>query len=181
LENHYKPLAERTMKYPVFRAGEVLDMAIQIEHQGIRFYEACASSSLRQEVLEVFRQLIEQEQVHVETFSRMKSGLDDYSLPETYSGEMRSYVDSFVQDRVFYRPAEAFENASDVKDPFKAIEFGISFEQRSILFYSAIKEVIRHSEIKVVDDVVAQEHAHIRWLLALRHKLEQGVLKQREK
>lgn len=162
------------MKHPVFRAVEMLDMAIQIENRGIRFYEGCATARLRQDVLEVFRHLIEQEQLHVEIFSRMKAGLDDYSLSETYTGEMRNYVDSFVQDQVFYQPAEAFQNASDIKDPFEAIEFGIGFERRSILFYSAIKEVIRHSETKVVDDVIAQEHGHIRRLLALRHKLEQG-------
>lgn len=162
------------MKYPVFRAGEILDMAVQIERHGISFYEACASSSLRQEVLEVFRNLMEQEQLHVEIFSRMKAGLDNYSLPETYTGEMRNYVDSFVKDQVFTGPAEAVQQAPLIEDPFKAIEFGIGFEQRSILFYSAIKEVIRHSETKVVDDVIAQEHGHIRWLLALRHELEQG-------
>ncbi len=162
------------MKHPAFRAGEMLDMAIQIEHQGIRFYEACESAILRQDILEVFRHLIEQEQLHLRIFSRMKAGLDDYSLPETYTGEMRNYVDSFVQDRVFFQPAESSQKASDIKDPFKAIEFGIGFERRSILFYSAIKEVIRHSETKVVDDVIAQEHDHIRRLLALRHKLEHG-------
>lgn len=161
------------MKYPVFRAVEMLDMAIQIENQGIAFYEACASAKLRQDVLEVFRQLIEQEQLHVEIFSRMKASLDDYSLPETYAGEMRSYVDSFVRDQVFHGPEEGLQQASDIKDPFKAIEFGIGFEQRSILFYSAVKEVIRRSETNVVDDVIAQEHGHIRRLLGLRHKLEQ--------
>jgi rubrerythrin len=161
------------MKYTVFRAGEILDMAIQIERHGIRFYEACASSRLQQDVLEVFRHLIEQERLHVEIFSRMKLGLDDYSLPETYTGEMRNYVDSFVRDQVFYEPTETFRKGLDIEDPFKAIEFGIGFEHRSILFYSAIKEVIRHSETKVVDDVIAQEHGHIRRLLALRHQLEQ--------
>ena len=159
------------MKHPVFRAGEVLDMAIRIERQGIRFYEACACSKLQPDVLDVFQRLIEQENLHVEIFSRMKTGLDDYALPETYSGEMRSYVDSFVQDQVFYQPAEASQKMSDIIDPFKAIEFGIDFEQRSILFYSAIREAIRDSETKVVDDVIAQEHGHIRGLLALRHKL----------
>jgi rubrerythrin len=162
------------MKHAVFRAGEMLDMAIQIERQGVKFYEACASSRLRTEVLDVFRRLIEQENLHVETFSRMKLSLDDYALPETYTGEMRSYLEGFVQGRVFYQPAEAPEKMADIMDPFKAIELGIGFEQRSILFYSAIREAIRDSETKVVDDVIAQEHGHIRWLLALRHKLNQG-------
>jgi len=163
------------MKHPVFRAVEILDMAIQIEREGIEFYEACAAVTAQQNILEVFRHLMEQEQLHVETFSRMKVGVEDYSLPESYAGEMRSYVDSFVRDRVFYRPAEAFRKAPDIKDPLKAIEVGIGFEQRSILFYSAMKELIRHSESQVVDDVISQEHSHIRSLLALRHKLEQGM------
>ncbi len=124
--------------------------------------------------LEIFRHLTEQERLHVDIFSRMKAGLADYSLPETYSGEIRSYVDSFVGDQVFYQPAEPFPQWSEISDPFKAIEFGIGFEQRSILFYSAIKEVIRHSETQIVDNVIAQEHDHIRRLLRLRHKLEQG-------
>jgi len=157
------------MKYPVFLAGEVLDMAIQIEHQGVSFYEACASSTLKKDVLEVFRYLMEQEQLHVRIFSQMKEGLDDYSLPETYAGEMRSYVDSFVKDQVFYRPSDPIRETSDIEDPFEAIEFGIGFEQRSILFYSAIRDMIRHTETKVIEDVIAQEHDHIRRLLALRH------------
>ena len=161
------------MKYPVFRAGEILDMAIQIERQGIQFYEVCASAKLPEDVLKVFRHLIEQEQLHVEIFAEMKAGIDNYYLPETYTGELQSYVDTFVKDQVFYGPAEALQQARRVEDPYKAIEFGIDFEQRSILFYSAIKEVIRHSETKVIDDVIAQEHGHIRSLLALRHQLEQ--------
>ena len=100
-------LTEKTDEAPCLPAGEVLDMAIRIERQGIRFYEACACSKLQPDVLDVFQRLIEQENLHVEIFSRMKTGLDDYALPETYSGEMRSYVDSFVQDQVFYQPAEA--------------------------------------------------------------------------
>lgn len=162
------------MKYPIFRAGEILDMAVQIERQGISFYEACASSSLQRDVLEVFRHLMEQERLHVEIFSQMKAGLVDYSLPETYAGEMRSYVDSFVRDQVFSQQEEAFREGADISDPFTAIEFAIAFEQRSILFYTSIKEVIRQSETKVVDDVIAQEHDHIRRLLRLRHTLEQG-------
>ncbi len=160
------------MKYPVFRAGEILDMAVQIERQGIQFYEVCASTRLSEDVLKVFRHLMEQEQLHVEIFSEMKVGLDNYYLPETYTGELRSYVDSFVKDQVFYGPAEALRQANSIEDVFQAIEFGIDFEQRSILFYSAIKEVIRRSETKVVDDVISQEHGHIRSLLALRHQLE---------
>ena len=160
------------MKFPVFRASEILDMAIQIEHQGIEFYRMCASARLPEEILKVFRHLMEQEQLHVEIFSQMKAGVENYHLPEEYTGELQSYVDSFVKDQVFHGSVEALRQADGIEDAFKAIDFGIDIEQRSILFYSAIKEAVRQSETKVIDDVISQEHGHIRSLLTLRHELE---------
>ncbi len=166
------------MDYPVFRGGEVLNMAIRIEQQGVKFYEACASWTEQESVAEVFRRLMEQEKLHAQVFSRMKEAFKDYPLPESYPGEMRSYIDSFVSDQVFYDTEQAVDETSRMNNPFKAIEFGIQFEQRSILFYSAIKDIIRKSETKVVDEVIEQEHRHIRWLLGLRGKLEESELKR---
>ncbi len=162
------------MNYSTLHASDILDMAIQIERQGIQFYEACAASKFQPEVLYVFGNLIVQEHSHIGVFSQMKIELEDFSVPETYPGEMRNYMDSFGGDHVFYGLTEAVQQSGDIEDPLKAIEFGIGFEQRSVLFYIALREVIRNSTTKLVDDVIAQENGHIRWLLALRHQLGEG-------
>ncbi|MDY0042360.1 MAG: ferritin family protein [Desulforhabdus sp.] len=160
------------MQHPLFRASEILDMAIQIEHAGLRFYEVCVQAALGKQTEEVFEYLIDQERKHIQVFSRMKEGLEDYPLPETYPGEMRNYIDSFIKDRVFYEPAKASRQAGEIEDPLEAIEWAIAFEKRSILFYSGIKQVVRSSEMKVIDQVIASEHSHIRRLLELRRELE---------
>lgn len=158
-------------EYPVFRAGEILDMAVQIEQQGLAFYESCADASLGAETTDVFEYLINQEKKHVEIFTRMKEGLDDSPIPESYPGETRSYIESFVRDRVFTSPEEAAQKAADISDPLEAIALAIGFEQRSILFYSAIKDAVRASEGEVIDEVIAQEHGHIRRLVKLQSDL----------
>ena len=70
-------------KQQIFRASEILDMAVQIEHQGLAFYQACVEASEEAGIRNVFRYMIDQERKHIEIFSQMKEGVDDYQLPES--------------------------------------------------------------------------------------------------
>lgn len=158
-------------EYPVFRAGEILDMAVQIEQQGLALYESCAHASLGPQTKTVFEYLIEQEKKHIEVFTRMKQGLENSPVPESYPGETRGYVQSFVSDQVFSSQAQAVKKAAEISDPLEAVALAIGFEQRSILFYSAMKEVVRSSEGAAIDEVIAEEHDHIRRLLKLQRDL----------
>lgn len=164
---------KRKAEKPIFRASEVLDMAVQVEEQGLAFYKACRETeNLDSRIKEVLDYLIDQENRHKEIFIRMKSGLEERPLPESYPGEMRSYLNSFVKDRVFPETDEAVREISDMHNPDQAIEFGIRFEKQSIQFYSAIKQVVRGSEQDAIEKIIGQEHTHIRRLLKLRQELE---------
>jgi len=161
------------MAQPIFRAGEVLDMAIEVEQDGIMFYEAFRQRSQDPRATDVFDYLIDQERKHMATFSQIKSELaEDYPLPESYPGEMRRYMDCFVKDRIFQDPGKAAEQEETLSDPFRAIETALDFEQRSIVFYSKIKSIVRPSEGGAIDRVIAQEHTHIEKLLDLRENLD---------
>ena len=160
------------MEQPLFRASEVLDMAIQIEIEGVSFYNACIQAALGKEIEDVFHYLVHQEQEHIQVFKGMKKSVEDYPLPEQYPGEARSYIASFVKDQVFYGPPKVLEQAGEIAHPLGAIEFAIGFEKRSILFYSGVKQVVRASEKEAIEKVMDAEHGHVRRLLALRSKLE---------
>jgi rubrerythrin len=155
----------------VFRAAEIFDMAIRIEKQGIAFYQACADSASDVKVQKVFEDLIDQEKTHIDIFSKMKEDYEDYRLPESYPGEMVSYINSFVQDQVFEDLSSGRGKGAEIKDPLNAINLGIEFEKRSILFYSGIKQAVRKSEKEAVESIIGEEHKHICQLLALRGKL----------
>lgn len=155
----------------LFRASEIFDMAVRIENQGMDFYRACAGSASNSDVRKVFEYLADQESKHIEIFSGMKEGHEDYRLPESYPGEMYSYIGSFVKDRVFEERKKGIKTGAETEDPFKAVDTGLEFEKRSILFYSGIKQTVRESEKEVIEKIIAEEHRHICQLLELRRKL----------
>lgn len=157
----------------LFRASEMLDMAIQIEQQGLEFYKACLAAQTNPEVKEVFQYLADQEKEHASIFSRMKAELpDDYTLPESYPGEMQHYMDTFVKGKVFEDPAEAGKKGMEMADPLAVIDFGLEIEKASILFYSGMKEYVRSSEVQDIDRIIAEEQQHVKRLLALRKDVE---------
>ncbi|MCF8143550.1 MAG: ferritin family protein [Deltaproteobacteria bacterium] len=160
-------------KDALFRASEMLDMAVRIEHQGLKFYEACQASQADPEVKEVFKYLMDQEKAHARVFSHMREELrEDYTLPESYPGEMRNYLDAFVKGEVFEDPGQAGEKGSEMKDPVEAVDFGLEIEKASILFYSGMKQYVRASEVRNVDRIIAEEQQHVKRLLSLRKKME---------
>ncbi len=157
---------------PMFRASEMLQMAIEIERSGLAFYEACAQAASDVRVREVFEFMIGEEKRHIEVFRRMKEPLAHYELPETYPGELQAYMRALIQERVFGKPEAGAQQATGVENPFQAIAMAIGFEKDSILFYSAMKQLVRPSEGEAVDQVISEEQGHIRRLVELRATLE---------
>lgn len=162
------------MDKPLFQAAEVLEMAIEIERQGLAFYAGCAAARATESVAEVFDYAAEQERRHIETFSRMKRDLAEYTVPESYPGEMVSYLRGFVETRVFSTVDEATCSAEQVEDEIDAVNTAIELERSTISFYSGLKQLVRESEQDVIEEILAEEHGHIRRLMELRHRLTQG-------
>jgi rubrerythrin len=159
---------------PLFRSNEVLDMAVRIEQQGLIFYRSCMQAELRSQVKKVLEYLIEQEQKHIRVFSLMKQGSEGFPVHEDYVGEIHGYLYSLVKGRVFQDSQKAVRKAQDLGRADDAIEWAIGFEERSILFYSKIKEMMRDSEKTKIDRVIEEEEGHIRRLRRLKVKLRQG-------
>ncbi len=156
----------------VFRAVELMDMAVRIEERGRAFYEACLNAATDSGLKDVFHYLMEQEIEHARVFSHMKEDLpEDRILPESYPGELRNYLDPFVEGEVFDDAGMASKRSREAEDPVEAVEAALEFEKASILFYSGMKPFVRRSEAEVVDRVMAEEHAHVRRLLSFRQKI----------
>ena len=166
---------------PMFRASEILQMAIEIERSGLAFYEACVRAADDERVGEVFQFMAGEEKRHIEIFRRMEEPLAHYELPETYPGELQAYMRALIQERVFAAPEEGAAHASATKNPFQAIAVAIGLEKDSILFYEAMKELVRPAEAEAIDEVIGEEQTHIGRLVDLRVALEeQSQLPTRE-
>ena len=77
---------------------------------------------------------------------------------------------ALIQERVFAAPESGAQQAAAVANPFQAI----GFEKDSILFYSAMKQLVRQSEREALDQVISEEQGHIRRLVELRGSLGKG-------
>jgi rubrerythrin len=164
------------MEHPLFRAGEILEMAVRIEHRGLSFYRACLESELEDNVRAVFEFMIGQERRHIQIFEEMKSRVRSESpIPESYPGEMQSYIKGFVHNRVFYEPEKAAEETAEMHDVRRAIDFALGFEQRSVDFYQEIKRSVRATEHSEIDRIIQEEQNHIKCLDTLRREIEQAA------
>ncbi len=156
----------------IFRASELLDMAVAIERSGEAFYQASADAANDDRLKKFFGFMVDQERKHSELFLNMKEGHEDYDLPESYPGEARSFVQSFVRDEVFATPEEAGRRTREINDPFDAVDMALQFERESIAFYSGMKQLVRRSDHEIIERVIEEEHDHIRRLLDVRRSLE---------
>ncbi len=157
---------------PMFRASEMLQMAIEIERAGLAFYDACVEAADDKRVSEAFQFMAGEEKRHIEVFKHMEEPLAHYELPETYPGEVQAYMRALIQERVFAGPELGAEQAQATKNPFQAIAVAIGLEKDSILFYEAMKQLVRSSEAEAIDEVISEERTHIRRLVDLRVSLE---------
>lgn len=64
-------------EYSLVRACELFDMAIQVENQGIDFYNECLkiNAPTNQRVKEIFEFLIQQEYLHLDLFQKFKKDI----------------------------------------------------------------------------------------------------------
>jgi rubrerythrin len=158
------------MDRALFQAAEVLDMAIEIERQGLAFYTGCAAARADASVAEVFEYAAEQERRHIERFSEMKGDLDEYTVPESYPGETLGYLRGFLSKRLFTSVDDASCSAEAIEDRVEAVETAVELERSTIAFYSGVKQIVRPSEKDVIDEIIAEEHRHIRRLLELKRE-----------
>ncbi len=161
------------MEKPVFRASDVLGMAVELERQGQEFYQAFLNAGgLNLRIKQIFEFLVAQERRHEEIFRDMQANVPDSPLPESYPSEMRSYMDSFVRKRVFYEKPAVQKEVAGMENYIDAIAFAVTFEERSISFYRKVKEAVRTSEHKDIDGIIREEHNHILRLKELREEFE---------
>ncbi|MGI5817335.1 MAG: ferritin-like domain-containing protein [Armatimonadota bacterium] len=149
-------------------------MAIEIERQGLAFYQGCVAARATESVAEVFDYAAEQQRRYIERFSKMKRDLAEYSVPEGYPGETVGYLRGFISGRLFTSVDDASCSAEAVRDELEAVELAVELERSTIAFYSGVKQIVRESERDVIDEIISEQHRHIRRLLQLRNQLERG-------
>ena len=142
------------------QAGDVFEVAIQIERQGEKFYRYAAGLTDDPKVKEVLIFAAGEEAKHRKIFEAMAEKVGaDYKPPESYPGEYCNYVRAYSDNIVF--PADKMEaEFRKITNLSDAVEFAIQKEIESILYYLEMKNFVPASQRADVDKIIEEERKH---------------------
>ncbi|MBN1104027.1 MAG: ferritin family protein [Deltaproteobacteria bacterium] len=151
----------------MFSIREVLDLAVQIEKNGERFYREAMRRFLDPSVLSLLQWMAEEEVKHAEWFSKRKE-----LLPQG-EGE-RKEIESgllvgILGDQTFSLKEADFSTIHDVG---KMLEVALEFEKDTILFYEFIQSLVEDRETsKELQEILEEERRHIQNLEQYRNSV----------
>jgi len=147
----------------LFSASDILDMAIEMERIGYRFYDALSKRASDDEGSAMFRWLANEELNHEKDFAQLRDKVASQTLPESYPGEWQAYVQALVESRTILGD-EDIKRLAVSANFVEALKVGIALEKDSILFYEALKVYVPEGERKTVEAIIAQEQSHLKRL-----------------
>jgi rubrerythrin len=135
---------------------EVLQFAVNMEEEGIKFYEKWASNS-KGNVRETLNRLATDETEHASYFKCLYDDLKqkpevDYLFDEEVVAYFKTYASSaaaFNRERV---------NLNYVKD---AIEEGILTEKKSIDYYQSLLKYSKDKTKEILEKIIKEEESHL--------------------
>lgn len=148
---------------------EFLEVAIEIEQNGQKFYEIAAECNIVKEAKDVFRQLARREAEHQHLFRDMLSDLGGYIPIEPCKNY--EYIKSIANSSIFVgKRAIALLNKKAISE-IDAINAGIGFEKDSVLLYSSARGTVPHKDQQIIDMIIGEEQKHVIELVHLSKSL----------
>ena len=157
-----------------FRAGEVLEIGMQIERNGAAFYTALAARGADAGAAKLFRVLARQEEEHLRVFAEMQRAVADYAPAAAYPDEYFAYLRAQAAGIAFALPGRGAALAATVADDRAAIDLALAGERQSADFYRAMKKVVPPGDLAMLDRLIAEEETHIAQLTELRGAEKRG-------
>ena len=164
-----------------FNADEVFEIAIDIEKNGEQFYAASAALASELKVKELFDFLVTQEQAHRILFEDMRNDLPaKLTLPAHFDpqGEAAMYLQALAGSHVFNDADAKKKAASGISDLNEALDFALTLEKDSVIFYQQMKEItISQTGRDPVESIIKEEKKHIIQLSDMKRSHVKGETK----
>jgi rubrerythrin len=144
----------------MFSASEIVDIAIQLEENGERFYRQAVLQVTDENLKELLIWLAEQEMHHRESFVEMKAALK--SAPEDRWAEEASgaILQSAMGEHGFSLDEVDF---STIPSEEALMKVAIGFEQDGIMFYELISSFAADASARMgLERIIQEERSHIR-------------------
>ncbi|MFI4910777.1 MAG: ferritin family protein [Sedimentisphaeraceae bacterium JB056] len=145
---------------------EILEVAVQMEADGIKFYAKAAENAPDEKSKELLLSLSSWESKHYEQFSKIKDEVVASSEAiVSPDGQASLYLEAFVTGAVFDANANPFEYLNKDTEIPDILKIAISLEKDAVCCYSGIKMMVADEQSKSkVDQIIKEEMEHIKIL-----------------
>lgn len=150
-------------------ALEVLQIAVRIEQNGVRYYRAAAQRVGDPEAAALLEQLGQWEQRHVEVFSEMRDRLSQQGPdPGTVRRRMEvSDAQSMAGLAVFGIRPHPYMELTGRETRQDILSYALKKEKDTVTFYGGLKDFVPlPDDRRIVDRVLEEERHHVRLLAA---------------
>jgi rubrerythrin len=155
----------------VFTAGELLDIAVGIERNGVAYYDSLAQLAGDSGLKETYSFLANMERHHVEVFQKLRSAAGQGPVvPPVDEVEYEGYLKALIDSSVFTNDHVARQMAKRASGPAEALHIALGAEKDSILFYTEMKDLVPQREREAVMDIIKEERSHVRELSELKRR-----------
>lgn len=155
-----------------FSGPEALEMALQTEEGGKRFYETVAARIDDQQLRGLFGFLAAEEARHIAAFREIARSLKERPEESPYNWEEAvPYLRAVTESRYFLGKDKALSLAGDSRTPLEAVEHALGFEKETLLFYTEILSMVSDRTRPAVERLIQEEKAHVVKLANLKEAL----------
>lgn len=155
----------------LFKVSEVVQMAIDEEHNGTIFYETLQKVAKSPALRDFAKRLAIEERGHEKAFTAMRDRLSEYVPPESYAGEYSDYVNVLVGGKTFPAEGDAARLAREAGGDVQAVDEAVHFEKNTLLFLNEMRKLVPDRDQSVVDELIEEERRHLVDLTKIRAQL----------
>ena len=155
----------------IFAGSEIVEIGIQIEQNGRDFYNTLARQSNNTAASGIFKYLAGEEVKHIAVFQNILSKAGEYEPVGLDAGQYFAYMNALAGEYVFTQKDKGEGIDKRIKSDKEAVDTGIGFEKDSIIFYEGMKKAVPEYDLKVIDELIVQEQAHLMQLIDLESKI----------
>jgi len=152
--------------------ADLIDLAVQTEMRGERFYRQAADAADKPEAKELFTYLGDQEVLHRRTFERLSGAIVVTEIAPTTWDETLAYIEATVDSAFFGKdaPIKSIPMGNTVEE---MLSQALQFEQQTLLYFGSLRELVQPASRAIVDQIMAEERSHVRRLAAMRRQVRE--------
>jgi len=155
----------------IFSGSEIVELGVQIEKNGRDFYDTLAKKTKNAACADIFTYLSREEEKHIKVFQGILGKTEKYEPQGLDAGDYIAYMNALASEYVFTQKDKGAEVAGGIKSDKEALDMGIRFEKDSIIFYEGMKKTVPGYDLKIIEELIKQEQAHLRLLTDLKRKI----------